>query len=237
MTLDGYTNLTLIKEEDFARTTESRTLIQSESKQTTSIKDQIRLTANRSNAVKQRKASDATTQNMGSRDERKHHQSLDRYQTPLKLPNLTGHYQNKKGQLNGIKNHHNNLSTVIETTYARNQATNKICKTCARRVNGNNQDHHHHKDLMNVTKGAPYYQQMVVKQSKVESRSINIKRSNRAVAMKQNLIPKWTKKEYRPVFEVGDTNAPHLETVESKWEQEHRVKSNSPLPEPIATQR
>ena len=52
MTLDGYTNLTLIKEEDFARTTESRTLAQSDSKQTTSIKDQIRMTANRSNAVK-----------------------------------------------------------------------------------------------------------------------------------------------------------------------------------------
>lgn len=43
--------------------------------------------------------------------------------------------------------------------------------------------------------------------------------------MKQNLIPKWTRKDYRPVFEVGDTNAPQLE---AKWEQEHRVSSLSP---------
>jgi hypothetical protein len=43
---------------------------------------------------------------------------------------------------------------VIETTYARNQATNKQCKVCAKRLG---HDHNHKDNYMNVTKGAPYY--------------------------------------------------------------------------------
>jgi len=71
----------LIKEEDFARTGNSRGLNASNSKQTTSFKDdtQTRAAASRSNALKHRKPSDATTLVMESRDERKQHQSLDRY--------------------------------------------------------------------------------------------------------------------------------------------------------------
>ena len=125
-TLDGH-SLTLIKEEDLSKKRQQNSRMHAQFDETRNDsgvhKDQR---GQLSNAYLVRKPSNATTLAVGSRgNQTRKNQSVDRYTTPLRLPNLSGSVPKRNEHT--MKNHQNGLSTVIETTYARNTAVNKVC--------------------------------------------------------------------------------------------------------------
>ena len=130
VTMEGYTNLSLIKEEDFqkvgmghmqaAKNSSRRVYVQ----QNHSNKGgrNHSLNANYQNApnafTKGRKASEASTL-PGTRHQYKS-QDVGRFNTPLKLPNLkspVGSKKNSSGTNATLKNHHTNLSIVNENKH------------------------------------------------------------------------------------------------------------------------
>ena len=120
--MEGYTNLSLIKEEDFNKHGVGHLNQKNSSKR---VYQTRRQTNNATQVTKGRKASEATTvSNSGSLPAtRKQYQSVDsRYTTPLKLPNLRTPASKKNSSGNPVirQQYPSNLSTVVESAYSKN---------------------------------------------------------------------------------------------------------------------
>ena len=181
--MEGYTNLSLIKEEDFNKLGVGHLQGKNAIKRVYQNKRANPI----HNNLKSRKASEATTitQNGGPPGSRNEYSSVDnRYETPLKLPNLrsTGTKKNSgtsnTSPLQYNANGNTNLSTVVENAYTKNHVhTNgNICKICARKHRTGQQHHSKNPSFSQVgsggplVKGAPYYQPIMVQQQRLSGK-------------------------------------------------------------------
>ena len=232
MTMEGYTNLSLIKEEDFqkvgmghlqgAKNSSRRVYVQQNSMnkggRNHSLNAPIYQNApNATHFAKGRKASEASTL-PGTRHQYKS-QEVGRFNTPLKLPNLKsphGSKKNSSGTNATLKNHHSNLTTVNENKQnAYDNYGHQKKKSNSRTITQQQHSGSFGSHASGNLKGAPYYQQMVpIKKPPRNTVGMPRNGSNgrgKANYSKINMKPpKWATKEYKPVFRMQSEANPNF---------------------------
>ena len=164
--MEGYTNLSLIKEEDFTKHGVGHLHAKNASKRVYQNRRGGNSHVNPQAFGKGRKASEATT--VGGTAKKQYNSVDNRFETPLKLPNLANpaSKRSSNAQSGGGKQGH--LSTVVESAHSRANkiaasSNGKVCQICAKihRVGHphNSISGPSHKTDSGV-KGAPYYQPM-----------------------------------------------------------------------------
>lgn len=218
--MEGYTNLSLIKEEDFNKHGVGHLHAKNATKRVyQTSRKAAHSSAHHGSFSKGRKASEATTAGQSSSlpGTRKQYSSVEnRFNTPLRLPNLRtpGSKKNSTGTQNTIKQHSSNLATVIESQYngGKPGGAGKLCHICAKKHKAGHAHFQQAAQNQQSTgvKGAPYYQPMSLNKppqgSKVslglQGRSNSNGRTKPIARNLRGVPPKWLNKEYKPVFRM-----------------------------------